>query len=76
MPDFVGNSYYTTLGNLLLNPRCGLLFIDFESGGIVQVAAAAETLWDGPEVARFAGAERVLRFHVEERVTAEPALPL
>lgn len=53
-----------------------MLFIDFESGGIVQVAATAETVWDGPEVVRFAGAERMLRFHVEERVTAERASPL
>ena len=76
VPDFTGNSYYNTLGNLVLNPRCGLLFIDFDSGGIVQVAATAEILWEGPEVARFAGAERVLRFHVAERVTAERAVPL
>jgi uncharacterized protein len=76
VPDFVGNSYYNTLGNLLLNPRCGLLFIDFDSGGIVQVAAQAEIVWEGPEVTRFAGAQRVLRFHIEERVTAEHALPL
>ncbi|HXY98891.1 MAG TPA: pyridoxamine 5'-phosphate oxidase family protein [Stellaceae bacterium] len=76
VPDFTGNSYYNTLGNLVLNPRCGLLFIDFDSGGIVQVAATAEIVWEGPEVARFAGAQRVLRFHVEERVTAERAVPL
>jgi len=76
VPDFIGNSYYNTLGNLLLNPRCGLLFIDFASGGIVQIAATAEIVWDGPEVVRFAGAQRVLRFHVEERVTAERAVAL
>ncbi len=76
VPDFIGNSYYNTLGNLLLNPRCGLLFIDFDSGGILQIAATAEIVWEGLEVARFAGAQRVLRFHVEERVTAEHALKL
>jgi uncharacterized protein len=76
VPDFAGNSYYNTLGNLLLNPRCGLLFIDFEAGGIVQVAATAEIVWEGPEVARFAGAQRVLRLRVEERVTALRAVPL
>ena len=76
VPDFTGNSYYNTLGNLLLNPRCGLLFIDFAGGGLVQIAATAEILWDGPEVARFAGAQRLLRFHVAERVTADHAVPL
>ena len=75
-PDFNGNSYYNTLGNLRLNPRAGLLFIDFDSGTTLHVAVETEILWDGPEVARFAGAERVLRFRVLERLTAERALPL
>jgi predicted pyridoxine 5'-phosphate oxidase superfamily flavin-nucleotide-binding protein len=76
MPDFLGNSYYNTLGNLLLSPRCGLLFLDFAVGTTLQIAAEAEIVWDGPEVARFAGAERVVRFHVSAHVTSESALPL
>jgi predicted pyridoxine 5'-phosphate oxidase superfamily flavin-nucleotide-binding protein len=76
VPDFNGNAYYNTLGNLRLNPRTGLLFIDFDSGTTLHIAAEAEIVWEGPEVARFAGAERVLRFHVAERLTAERALPL
>ncbi|HUH83887.1 MAG TPA: pyridoxamine 5'-phosphate oxidase family protein [Stellaceae bacterium] len=76
VPDFNGNSYYNTLGNLALNPRCALLFLDFAEGTTLQVAAAAETVWEGPEVQRFAGAERVLRFHVRECVTLPHALPL
>ncbi len=31
IPDFAGNLFFNTLGNLLLNPRAGLLFIDFHS---------------------------------------------
>lgn len=76
MPDFLGNSYYNTLGNLLLNPRCGLLFIDFAGGTTLQIAATAEIVWEGAEVTRFAGAERVLRFHVDASVAAANALPL
>ena len=76
MPDFTGNSYYNTLGNLRINPRAGLLFIDFATGTTLQIAAAAEIVWEGPDVARFPGAERLVRFRVLERVTAERALPL
>jgi uncharacterized protein len=76
VPDFLGNSYYNTLGNLLLNPRCGLLFVDFATGTTLQIAAEAAIVWDGPDVERFAGAERVLRFRVSERVTSENAVPL
>jgi len=76
VPDFAGNAYYNTLGNLRLNPRSGLLFVDFATGTTLQVAVETEILWDGPDVQRFAGAQRLLRFHVLERVTAERALPL
>jgi len=76
VPDFSGNFYFNTLGNLLLNPRCGLLFLDFAAGATLQVAAAAEIIWDGPEVAAVAGAQRLVRFHVAGRRRAENALPL
>jgi len=76
VPDFNGNSYYNTLGNLALNPRCGLLFLDFAQGTTLRIVADAEILWEGPEVQRFAGAERVLRFHVRQCVTAPQAVPL
>lgn len=76
MPDFNGNSYYNTLGNLLINPRTALLFLDFAEGTTLGIEAEAEILWEGEEVRRFAGAERVLRFHVRDCVTAPRALPL
>ena len=50
LPDFVGNAFFNTFGNLVLNPRVGLLFIDFAGGdldyflqdpGLVQVDAGA-----------------------------------
>ena len=31
-PDYSGNNMFQTLGNLALNPACGLLFLDFENG--------------------------------------------
>lgn len=75
-PDFSGNSYFNTLGNLLLNPRCGLLFIDFETGATLQIAAEAEIIWSGAEVDAIPGAQRLVRFHVTQRIRAERALPL
>ncbi len=76
VPDFSGNFYFNTLGNLLLNPRCGLLFLDFAAGATLQVAAEAEIVWDGPEVAAAAGAQRLVRFHVTHWRRAENAVPL
>ena len=42
--DFAGNNYFNTLGNLLLNPRAGLLFPDFTRGSLLHMNATAEIL--------------------------------
>lgn len=76
VPDFIGNSAFNTFGNLALNPRAGLVFIDFDSGDLLSLTGEAEVIWDGPERAAFAGAERLLRFQVAEGVRIEDALPL
>ncbi|MFP3501477.1 pyridoxamine 5'-phosphate oxidase family protein [Burkholderia sp. SIMBA_062] len=74
-PDFSGNRFFNTLGNLQLDPRAGLLFIDFDSGDVLYVAARAEIVWDGPLVASFDGAQRVVRFHVREVRRTRGVLP-
>ena len=61
IPDYRGNRYFNTLGNLTLNPRAGLLFIDFAAGDLLQVTGTTEITWDGPEVEAFAGAQRLWR---------------
>jgi predicted pyridoxine 5'-phosphate oxidase superfamily flavin-nucleotide-binding protein len=76
VPDFVGNFFFNTIGNLVEHPRAGLLFIDFASGDLLYLAVTAELIWDGPEVAAFKGAERLLRFHVEQAIRVEASLPL
>lgn len=76
VPDFIGNAFFNTLGNLSLNARCGLLFIDYESGDLLQVAARGEVLHDGPEVRAFQGAQRLMRFHVASVRRLPGALPL
>lgn len=67
-PDFRGNFMFNTLGNLDVNPRAGLLFMDFDSGEALQLTGTAEVIWDGELVVAFAGAERMLRFVPEAGV--------
>ncbi|ALX14004.1 pyridoxamine 5'-phosphate oxidase [Burkholderia cepacia JBK9] len=74
-PDFSGNRFFNTLGNLQHDPRAGLLFVDFDSGDLLYVAAHAEIVWDGPLVASFDGAQRVVRFHVREVRRVRAVLP-
>ena len=41
-PDYPGNNMFGTLGNLLANPRVGLLFLDWETGDTLQITGGAE----------------------------------
>ena len=45
-PDYRGNNMFNTIGNLLVNPKCGLLFIDFESGASLQIEGSASVQWE------------------------------
>ncbi|MDR6888771.1 MULTISPECIES: pyridoxamine 5'-phosphate oxidase family protein [Variovorax] len=76
VPDFTGNRFFNTLGNLSVHPRAGLLFIDFENGDLLHVTATAEIVWNGPEVDAFEGAERLLRLRLEQVLRRPGALPL
>ena len=75
-PDFSGNFHFATFGNLLLNPKAGLLFVDFATGDVLSLTGEAEVIWDGPEIASFAGAQRLLRFRASAGVLIENAIPL
>lgn len=75
-PDYSGNCLFNTLGNLIVDPRCGLTFIDFDTGDLLQIAGVAEILWDAHHVNRFPGAKRVIAFRVEETRSIERALPI
>ncbi len=75
-PDFRGNALFNTIGNILRNPRCGLLLVDFEGGALLYLTGRAEVIWDGPEVEAFDAAERLMRFRVEELIHVEDALPV
>ncbi len=76
IPDFAGNLLFNTLGNLLANPKAGLLFVDFESGDLLQLTGDAEVILDSPEIAAFQGAERLWRFTPRRIVYRPGALPL
>jgi Flavodoxin reductases (ferredoxin-NADPH reductases) family 1 len=76
LPDYSGNFYFNTIGNILLNPRAGLLFLDFDRGDVLYLTTRAEVIWEGEEVRAFAGAERLLRFRIEQAVRVDNSLPL
>ncbi len=64
-PDFVGNNFFNTFGNIALDPQVGLLFVDFENGHHIYLTGTAEVFWkqDGPLA--FEGVEREVRFKLK-----------
>ncbi|MCE4556484.1 pyridoxamine 5'-phosphate oxidase family protein [Pelomonas cellulosilytica] len=76
VPDYSGNRMFMTLGNLQVDGRAGLLFIDFERGDLLTLTGRAAIVWDGPELAALPHAERAWRFQLDEGWWLREALPL
>ncbi|MBL0728389.1 pyridoxamine 5'-phosphate oxidase family protein [Piscinibacter sp. HJYY11] len=68
IPDYVGNRFFNTMGNLAVNPRAGLLFIDYADGHLLQLTGDAELLWEGDL--------RAIRITVQHGWWRPHALPL
>ncbi|HET8625091.1 MAG TPA: pyridoxamine 5'-phosphate oxidase family protein [Gemmatimonadales bacterium] len=45
IPDYAGNNMFNTIGNLLVEPRAGLLIPDFEAGAVLMLSGAAQVRW-------------------------------
>lgn len=76
IPDFNGNLFFATLGNILLNGQAGLLFIDYASGDLLQMSGDAAVILDAPEIAAFQGAERLWTFKPRRVVRRRGTLAL
>jgi predicted pyridoxine 5'-phosphate oxidase superfamily flavin-nucleotide-binding protein len=66
IPDYSGNMMFNTLGNLTADPRAGLLLVDFERGGTLQVSGRARIEWDPAATEGMPGAERVVEFEIDQ----------
>jgi predicted pyridoxine 5'-phosphate oxidase superfamily flavin-nucleotide-binding protein len=61
LPDYRGNFYFNSIGNLLSHPRIGLLIADFESRDLLQLTGSAAVIWEGQALERHPGAQRLIR---------------
>ncbi|MBW4515790.1 MAG: pyridoxamine 5'-phosphate oxidase family protein [Timaviella obliquedivisa GSE-PSE-MK23-08B] len=76
IPDFSGNGHFNTFGNLELNPRAGLLFVNFGQGSLLYLTGTAEVIWKGTEITAYKGAERLFRFQLHQGYRVEGSIPL
>ena len=75
-PDYFGNSFYMTLGNLQLDPACGLTFLDWEGGHALHLSGKARIDWDGDRTKAVQGALRLVEFDIEQVVQVSDFTPL
>ena len=65
-PNYDGNGMYKSLGNVLVNPRVGLLFIRWTDGPRrIRVQGRASLHHDDPLMAEWEGAQFVVRVQAE-----------
>lgn len=76
IPDFTGNFHFNTLGNFLLNPKAGLVFVDLVSGDMLHLSGDVVLDFDSEEVRTFQGAERLWHVAVRRWTRRKGAFPL
>ena len=64
-PSYDGNGMFKSLGNVLVNPGVGLLFIDFERPNRLRVNGKAAVHEEDPLLSEFVGAQVIVRVRAE-----------
>ena len=65
-PDYDGNGMFKSLGNMLVNPHVGMLFIDFEHPGRMRINGTATEHNDDPLLSEYPGAQLIVRVQAEQ----------
>lgn len=75
LPDYAGNNFFNTIGNLLENPSIGLVFVDFETGGLLHLSGRASIDWDATD-SHDSNALRMIDITIDAVVDRPAALTL
>ena len=65
LPSYDGNGMFRSLGNIVVNPKVGLLFIDFDQRTRMRVNGIASIVDDAASLTAFPGAQAVVRVEVD-----------
>lgn len=76
IPDFQGNYLFNTFGNLLIDDRTGLLFVDFETGDLLHLKGKAKITELGDYADVFPDAQRILRIEITHSSLSKQRLPM
>ena len=65
-PDYDGNGQFRSLGNVVANPRVGLLFIDWQRPARLRVNGVATLSAEDPLLETFPGAQLLVRVKAQQ----------
>lgn len=75
-PDFSGNRFFNTLGNIESDGRVGLFIPNFKTGEAILLTGRGTIDWSPDRIETFEGAERIVDVVPEEIWHATTALPV
>ncbi|WP_448551243.1 2Fe-2S iron-sulfur cluster-binding protein [Thalassotalea montiporae] len=75
-PDFSGNKFFNTLGNITSDGRVGLYFPNYATGDAVFLTGQASIAWQHKALPDIKGAERIIEVTVEKSVFISGYLPV
>lgn len=76
IPDYDGNKFFNTFGNIMRDTRCGLQFPDFQTGDLLTLNGHAEVIADDPTGVASYGSNRYLKFKTDTVRRAAGVFPL
>jgi predicted pyridoxine 5'-phosphate oxidase superfamily flavin-nucleotide-binding protein len=76
IPDYAGNSFFNTIGNIIREPRVGLLFLDFSAGHALQLVGFARLDEDTTPPAAPGGVERSIHVTISGGHWLRDAVPI
>jgi len=75
VPDYAGNNFFNTLGNISDDPRTGILIPNFETGDLLTLNGKAEVILNDDKGLPLYGSHRYLIFFPDKIRRANGAFP-
>lgn len=75
IPDYAGNNFFNTFGNILQDPRTGLMIPNFETGDILTLNGQAKVVLEDHESSEKFGSHRYIIFTPDKIRRADSAFP-
>ncbi|KAF8936150.1 hypothetical protein EDD21DRAFT_376744 [Dissophora ornata] len=74
-PDYSGNRFFNTLGNIANDDRTGMLFVNFNTGDLLHVTGRAEIFVGHDAQTKYPHSKRCIQLTIDDHLLRMNALP-